>query len=400
MNASKSLDQLLAQIAEIGRDRATGGYNRFAYTKADHQLRAFFAKTAEELGLDVGIDSANNQWAWWGNPDRDPALNLVLGSHLDSVPSGGSLDGPLGVLSALSAIAELIDDDFQPRGAVGVVNFIDEEGARFGVACLGSRVLTGEISYQRLSQLIDYDGVPFVDVVSTVGVDPTLLGRDDRALSRIGRFVELHVEQGHQLIDLGSPIGLASYIWPHGRWSTTLTGVPNHAGTTKLEERDDPLQRAANFVLELGSLAIAHDAIATCGKIVVEPNAVNAIAARVRLWIDARAEDPDRLDDLANDIAALAERLGGELANDSLTPMTVFSTSLNESLGSLLGNPPVISTGAGHDAGILASHGIQAAMLFVRNPTGVSHSPAESANQEDMEAGVDALVRIIRGLTS
>ena len=191
MNASKRLDQLLIQIAEIGRDQATGGYNRFAYTETDLQLRAFFAQTAEELGLEVGVDAANNQWAWWGDPDSDPEHNLVLGSHLDSVPSGGAYDGPLGVLSALSAIAELIGDGFQPRSAVGVANFIDEEGARFGVACLGSRVLTGETTYERLSQLIDYDGTPFVDVVSATGVDPTSLGRDDRALSRIGSFIEL-----------------------------------------------------------------------------------------------------------------------------------------------------------------------------------------------------------------
>ncbi|WP_276940625.1 allantoate amidohydrolase [Ferrimicrobium acidiphilum] len=400
MNASKRLDQLLIQIAEIGRDQATGGYNRFAYTETDLQLRAFFAQTAEELGLEVGVDVANNQWAWWGDPDSDPEHNLVLGSHLDSVPSGGAYDGPLGVLSALSAIAELIGDGFQPRSAVGVANFIDEEGARFGVACLGSRVLTGETTYERLSQLIDYDGTPFVDVVSATGVDPTSLGRDDRALSRIGSFIELHIEQGHQLIDLDAPIGLASFIWPHGRWSTTLTGTPNHAGTTRLDERDDPLQRAARFVLELGELAIARDAIATCGKIVVEPNAVNAIAATVRLWIDARADSPDRLAHLATDIATLAEGLGGRLVNESLTSMTAFSASLNESLGSLLENPPVISTGAGHDAGILASHGIPTAMLFVRNPTGVSHSPAERANREDMVAGVDALISVIRGLAS
>ncbi|MEX6429498.1 MAG: allantoate amidohydrolase [Ferrimicrobium sp.] len=398
MNSSIRLAELLTRIADIGRDPTSGGYRRFAYTQEDAQLREFFAATASRLGLAVSVDAAYNQWAWWGDPDRDPAQNLVLGSHLDSVPSGGALDGPLGVLSALVAVESLLDQGFQPKAAIGIVNFSDEEGARFGVACLGSRVLTGETSSEQLAQLRDYDGVPFDEVIARAGVAP--LGRDDQTLARIGRFVELHIEQGHQLIELGAPLGLASFIWPHGRWSTVITGVPNHAGTTRLAERDDPLCKAARFILELTDLAITHDAIATCGKVVVDPNAVNAIAAAVHLWVDARAADPGVLDRLAGDITELAVGYGAHLVNESLTPKTTFSSSLNAAIGSLLGHPPVISTGAGHDAGILASHGVPAAMLFVRNPTGVSHAPNEAATREDMGLGVEALITTVRGLTT
>ncbi|WP_298207692.1 allantoate amidohydrolase [Ferrimicrobium sp.] len=399
MNVSTYLSELFAQIADIGRDEETGGYRRFAYSDEDRRLRAFFAQTMEKLGFTISVDAANNQWAWWGDPDRDPEHNLVLGSHLDSVPDGGAFDGPLGVLSAICAVELLLGEGFHPKGAVGIVNFIDEEGARFGVACLGSRVLTGETTFARLRQLSDYAGRPFVEVVASTGVDPTELRRDELALSRIGRFVELHIEQGHQLINLDSPLGLASFIWPHGRWSTILTGVPNHAGTTPLAERDDPVIKAAHFVLDLAASAEKHEAVATCGKIVVEPNAVNAIASKAQLWVDARAEDTDTLDRLAADIARFAGGYGGTLMNESLTPATVFDRPLTEAIVSILGHPPVISTGAGHDAGILATHGIPSAMLFVRNPTGVSHSPLERANMEDMVAGVEALMRVIQGLS-
>ncbi|WP_298336210.1 allantoate amidohydrolase [Ferrimicrobium sp.] len=399
MHSPTRLSQLFAQIAAIGRDAAGSGYRRFAYSDEDRELRTFFAETVSELGLTVSVDTANNQWAWWGNPDLDPRHNLVLGSHLDSVPAGGAYDGPLGVLSAICAVEQLLRDGFRPRAAVGVVNFIDEEGARFGVACLGSRVLTGETTSTRLSQLRDYNGRSFGEVVRATGVDPTQLRRDEQVLSRIGRFVELHIEQGHQLINLDAPIGLASFIWPHGRWSTTLAGVPNHAGTTPLAERDDPVIRAANFVLDLTACAERHKAVATCGKIVVEPNAVNAIASKVHLWVDVRAENADRLERLAAEIGELAHGYGGVLVNESLTPATVFDTALTAAIGSILGHPPVISTGAGHDAGILALHGIPATMLFVRNPTGVSHSPLEEADEEDMDAGVDALIQVIQGLS-
>jgi N-carbamoyl-L-amino-acid hydrolase len=396
MDASMRLSELFNQIADIGLDPTSGGYRRFAYTREDVQLREFFAATAKRLGLSLSVDAAHNQWAWWGDPDRNRSENLVLGSHLDSVPSGGAYDGPLGVLSAFVAVEALMDEGFHPSAAIGIVNFSDEEGARFGVACLGSRVLTGETDRARLAQLRDYDDIPFDRVLAEAGVAP--VEADDQALARIGRFIELHIEQGHQLIALDAPVGLASFIWPHGRWSTVITGTPNHAGTTKLTERDDPLWKASHFVLDLADLAIARDAIATCGKVIVEPNAINAVAALVRLWVDARAESAQVLDELAADITELAGRFDAGLVNESLTPMTVFDSALTARIGAILGEPPVISTGAGHDAGILANHGVPAAMLFVRNPTGVSHSPEEAATQEDMDAGVQALITVIRGL--
>ena len=150
-------------------------------------------------------DRAGNQWAWWGDPDAAPGI--VTGSHLDSVPDGGAFDGPLGVVSGLLSIDALRSKGFRPSRPIGVVNFGDEEGARFGVACGGSRLITGALAADRALGLRDSDGVSMAEAMQRAGRDVAHLGRDDETLRRIGAFVELHVEQGRGLIDLGRAVG-------------------------------------------------------------------------------------------------------------------------------------------------------------------------------------------------
>jgi len=143
-----TFDRLWDDLTPVGRDRSTGGYRRFAWTPADGTLREWFAGEAAARGLDLVTDRAGNQWAWWGDPDRS-GPGVVVGSHLDSVPDGGAFDGPLGVVSALLTIDALRAAGLQPARPVGVVNFGDEEGARFGIACAGSRMVTGALARDR-----------------------------------------------------------------------------------------------------------------------------------------------------------------------------------------------------------------------------------------------------------
>src|SRR3954471_8387306 len=147
-----------ADLAPIGRDGRSGGYRRFAWTREDATLREWFAAEAAARSLDLTVDRAGNQWAWWGDPDADGA-GVAVGSHLDSVPDGGAYDGPLGVVSAFAAVDALRADGISPEHPVAVVNFTDEEGARFGIACTGSRLLTGAMSPERALALRDVDGV-------------------------------------------------------------------------------------------------------------------------------------------------------------------------------------------------------------------------------------------------
>jgi beta-ureidopropionase / N-carbamoyl-L-amino-acid hydrolase len=390
---SGGFERMWADLAPIGRDPGTGGYRRYAWTRTDAALREWFADEAAQRGLDVVPDRAGNLWAWCGDPDAD-GPGLVLGSHLDSVPDGGAFDGPLGIVSAFAALDDLRADGFVPSRPVAIACFADEEGARFGVACAGSRLLTGVLDADRARALTDESGTTMAEALSAAGQDPSGLGRDDEALRRIGTFVELHVEQGRALVDDGARVGVASSIWPHGRWRLDLRGRADHAGTTRLADRDDPMLALAAAVLTARESAGRHDAVATVGKVLVRPNGVNAIPSEVTAWLDARGPVADDVRAVVGDVGAAA---GVEPVEESWTPSTDFERALRDRLATLLA-APVLATGAGHDAGILAAAGVPTAMLFVRNPTGVSHSPAEHAEPEDCLAGVAALARAIEAL--
>jgi beta-ureidopropionase / N-carbamoyl-L-amino-acid hydrolase len=349
-------------------------------------LRAWFAGEAARRGMTLTEDRAGNQWAWRGDPDALPGV--VVGSHLDSVPDGGAFDGPLGLVSGFLAVDALPEQTERP---VGVVNFADEEGARFGIACAGSRLLTGVLDADRARALRDDAGRSLAEAVAITGRRPERLGRDDEALRRVAAFVELHVEQGRGLVHEDAPIGVARAIWPHGRWRLEFAGEANHAGTTALDDRRDPMLDYAQAVLRARTAAREHNALATFGKLSVTPNAVNAIPSQVRSWLDVRAATAAQVE------AVLAE-LGVPATNESWTDETAFDANLRDRIAATLGHPPVLSTGAGHDAGILAAAGVPTAMIFVRNPTGVSHSPAEHAETADCERGVAALARVIADL--
>lgn len=406
MTGPGPLAAMWADLEPVGRDRRTGGYRRFAWTAEDAELRAWFTDQARRHGLDVTGDRAGNLWAWWGDPDAAADAGrpgVVLGSHLDSVPDGGAFDGPLGVLSAFAALDRLRSDGWTPDRPVAVACFADEEGARFGVACAGSRVLTGALHPDRARGLTDADGTTWAQAAAAHGVDVAALGRDEQALRRVGVFVELHVEQGRHLADLDdAPVGVAGAIWPHGRWRLDLPGRADHAGTTRLADRDDPMLRLAAAVTTARAAAERHAALATVARVRVEPNGVNAIPSAVTAWLDARGPDADAVRRVVADVASAAGALPVE---ESWTPPTTFPVRLRDELAAVVGRThgdgrpaPVLATGAGHDAGILAAAGVPAAMLFVRNPTGVSHSPAEHAEPQDCRAGVQALAAVLRHL--
>ncbi|TXK43029.1 allantoate amidohydrolase [Nonomuraea sp. C10] len=516
---------MLDALAHVGRDPATGGYVRDAWSDADLELRGWFAGESARRGLDLNEDRNGNLWAWWGDPSGEPGV--VAGSHLDSVRQGGAYDGPLGVVSAFAALDLLRERGFRPGRPVGVACFTDEEGARFGVPCVGSRLLTGVLAPERALGLTDDRGDTLADVLIRAGRDPRGLGPDPETLATVGAFVELHVEQGRALAALDRPVGAGLSIWPHGRWRFDLRGRADHAGTTRLTDRDDPMLLLARLVLSARSAAARHEALATVGKVLVTPNNANAIPGHVAAWLDARGPTEasvralvrDLYDQLTDDTPtgtnsggriegpwgeiagegeirpgrglnpsgsggfsegsassranmtfpegggglsggadpsgnggfrggsasprASASFPGGgevstgeganlsgagevsaggganpsgggegspgrggsssggrvvEVREESWTPLVEFERGLRERVARAAGEVPVLATGAGHDAGILAAAGVPAAMLFVRNPTGVSHSPEEHAEEADCRAGVIALADVLEEL--
>jgi N-carbamoyl-L-amino-acid hydrolase len=394
-------------LAAIGKDPA-GGWTRLAWTDEDRAARAWFSTEAAARDLPVERDPAGNLWAWWPGPGAATDGGVVaVGSHLDTVRRGGAYDGALGVVSGLVAVGELIARGVEPRRPVAVVAFADEEGSRFGIPTFGSRLLAGALDPADVLERVDEDGVSVSQALAAAGVDPGALGPDPARVGRLGAFVELHVEQGRGLADLGQPVALATAMWPHGRWRLTLTGEANHAGTTRLADRRDPMLGLAAAVLAARAAASELGAVATVGRVVVEPNSANSVPAQVTAWLDARAEQDQTLDWLVTAFQSAVEEAAGrngltaELTAESRSPGVAFDEDLTARLYSCLRatglEPVALPTAAGHDAGALAGS-VPTAMLFVRNPTGTSHSPAESADLDDCLTGAQALAAVIEEL--
>lgn len=402
---TSSFHEMWAELLPIGRSSDSGGYRRHAWTGADADCRAWFKDQALARGLTYELDRNGNQWAWLGDPLGTDAV--VTGSHLDSVPDGGAFDGPLGVVSSFAALDELRRRGAEFTRPLAISNFGDEEGARFGLACVGSRLAAGQLTVDQAHRLRDGDGISLPDAMEQAGYDPAGIGPDPQRLARIGAFVELHVEQGRALDLSGDPVGIASAIWPHGRWRYDFHGEANHAGTTRLVDRRDPMLTYAETVIAARRQAELAGAVATFGKVSVEPNGVNAIPSLVRGWLDSRAADQSTLDTVIAGIEQEARERGERdgvdvrVTRESFTPVVEFEHALRDELRKILGGDgtdvPVLGTGAGHDAGILSAS-VPTAMLFVRNPTGVSHSPAENAGEDDCLAGVTALADVLEGL--
>lgn len=394
---TSEFDRMWADLEGVGSD-PRGGYSRFAWTREDHTLRQWFVGEADRRSMDVEVDRNGNIWAWWGKPGPG---SFVTGSHLDSVPGGGAFDGPLGVVTSFAAIDKLRAEGVVPTRPIAVACFGDEEGARFGLACAGSRLATGMLDAKKAKALKDPDGISVVEAMQRSGHDPAHIGRDDETLSRIGVFIELHVEQGRNLVNQDHAFAIGSSIWPHGRWRFDFCGEGNHAGTTRLEDRKDPMLTYAETVLSARKRARLAGTVTTFGRVAVTPNGTNAIPSEVTAWLDSRGADEDEVLKVVAEIERRAYERGERddvlvtVRQESYTGKVEFDGQVQDRLRRILGyDTPVIGTGAGHDAGILASV-VPTGMLYVRNPTGISHDPAEYAERDDCHTGIDALAAVM-----
>jgi N-carbamoyl-L-amino-acid hydrolase len=363
--AAEDLARRLADLEPIGLDEH--GTTRLAWTPEDEAAGAWFARRAEEVGLRVEVDPAGNRWAvpdapapWWG-----------VGSHLDSVRAGGRYDGALGVCAAF-AVAE--------HAPVAVVAFADEEGARFNTPTFGSRALTGALDPAVLDRRDD-DGVRLADAMAASGVDPDAVARAPAWLGRLRGFLELHVDQTPDLERFAVVRALAARM----RVQADLRGRADHAGTTRPHERSDALLRAAILIVAAHQRA-TDDMVVTASRMLIEPNALTTIASHVRLWLDARSENPSALTAWFQDLPA-----GAELTVAARSDGVEFDGALRAALG----DPDGIMCFAGHDAGILAAK-VPAAMLLTRNPSGISHSPEEAADLDDAAAAAMAILEVVR----
>jgi len=410
MELIMSFEQMWRELAKVGRSAKSGGYFREPWAAAERECHAWFFEQAQARGMVVEEDEIGNAIAWWRPSPTDRQPGVVTGSHLDSVFDGGAYDGPLGVVSALAAIDVLKARGFVPARPIGVSVFVAEEGSRFGLACLGSRLLTGATTWQQAQELRDGNGVSLLDAMAAGGTHPAPDVDDvsgGHPLDQVECFVELHVEQGRDLVDRGAPVGVASMIWPHGRYRFDFTGEANHAGTTRMEDRRDPMLTYAMTALAANKQARLSGQRATFGRVDVQPNGTNAVPSRVLAWLDARAESSEHLESMLAEIERLAAERSGrdgtavQVTAESVSAAVHFDRDLAHRIAAQDDGEawPIIATMAGHDAGVLSAAGVPTAMLFVRNPTGVSHSPKEFAEMTDCLAGVEALADTLERLS-
>lgn len=398
--ADWTASSLLAEIETVGKN-PDGSYSRFTFDEPELTIRSWFLEKAAALGLKTSTDPNGNIWAWWGEPGEGAVL---FGSHIDSVPGGGAYDGPLGVVSSLVAVAQLQARGVQPSKPTAIVVFADEEGAQFGMPCLGARLATGTVSREKASGFKSRDGRSIANRWQEAGLDFAQVGPVPELLAA-ECFIELHVEQGRGLIDLNHALAIGTAVRPHGRWHAEFFGPGNHAGTTLLEDRQDPVIPLATFIETARSSATAQpDAVATVGRVVVVPGGTNVIATSATAWLDCRAEEEATVHTVVEEVetqvkkAAEAEGCAMEWVQESWTPKVAFDADLQNLMSEVLGaDTPRLSTGAGHDAAVISEY-LPAGMLFVRNPTGASHTKEESSTPEDCDFGALELARVIERL--
>ena len=381
------LRERLAGLEPIGL--GPDGTSRLAWTPELAAAETWFGEQACAAGLRVERDPAGSLWAV---PDT-PGPWWATGSHLDSVRSGGRFDGALGVAAGF-AVAE------RSGGRVVVIAFADEEGTRFNTPTFGSRALVGRLDVADVLARADDDGIVLADAMRAAGADPDGLADAPAWLERLRGFVELHIDQTQDLERLGAPAGAVRALASRMRLALRFTGRADHAGTTRRAERRDALAAAARLIVAADELAGGDpDFLVTAARMLVEPNAFTTVPSGVRLWIDGRTPDPERLTAWR---AALAAR-GAELEAATGVAIEVATASQSEAVSfdpdvlAALGELPQLVCFAGHDAGILAQR-LPAGMVFVRNASGVSHAPEEHVELEDAAVAAQSLLGVLERL--
>lgn len=391
----------------------TGGVDRPSFSAADLAARQWLAAQGEQAGLHHRVDPAGNVWL---RLDPEPGADaggepaVWTGSHLDTVPHGGRLDGALGVVAALEVLRALREARVPLRRPVQAVAFSDEEGAY--LSFLGSRAAIEGLRVDDVEGLCGRDGDRLVDALATAGLaaDELPAARIDPA--RVAAYVELHIEQGAVLEQRGVPLGVVTDIVGLARGEVVFDGRADHAGTTPLALRRDALRGAAGLLTELAGLPAAvgaPDAVITCGRLEVEPGADNVVPARVRLHLDVRDRDRGSLLALEAEVARRARqaadahdlevRVGWEPITDPV-PLHPRLRALIAEVATDLGiEQHAMPSGAGHDAQVVA-RAVPTGMLFVPSIGGRSHTPEEATRPEDLVRGAQVLEQIVRRLAT
>ncbi len=412
MNLTIDTPRLTRELETLAAfsDAPSPAVTRIVFSEADVRARAWLKELYSKAGLQVREDAVGNTFARW--PGTDPALPAVgTGSHTDAIPHSGRYDGTVGVLGGLEAIRTLQRSGFQPRRSIELIMFTSEEPTRFGIGCLGSRLLTGTLNPPTAASLKDAGGKTLDEVRAAAGFYGSLAGVALQP-QYYSAFVELHIEQGPLLERSNTPLGIVTAIAAPASLSVTIEGEGGHAGAVLMPDRHDAFLAAAEIALALETEARstgAIDSVATTGVCEVFPGAVNSIPSRVRLGVDVRDIDPERRDGMLARLdqvcAEISARRGiraklqtmNRDAPATCDPSIVsLLTAVCEKYG--LAFERMVSR-AYHDS-LFMSRLCPTSMLFIPCRAGVSHRPDEYSTPEAIGQGTLVLAETLANLAS
>jgi hydantoinase/carbamoylase family amidase len=396
----RMLADLRALADRTGTER---GAQRVAWTETWASAREWERELMAELPVSVELDEAGNQWA---TLEGDSPRTLIIGSHIDSVPDGGWLDGCLGVLAALEVLRGLSGAG-RPPVTLKLVDWADEEGARFGQSLVGSAAAAGTLDPEGLRELRDAEGVTAADAMAAHGVQlEQMLNARARLQNAIG-YIELHIEQGPVLEARNLPLGVVTGTYGTERWAVRFTGQAAHSGSTPMDQRRDALLAAARLALGVRELARTRGGVGTVGRIDAEPGIPTAVPGVATMLVDQRHMEADVLAEVREEAERLSRSIAAEEQVEvSWSPLfriapIPFDERLIESAAAIVaelqGCDMRLPSGPLHDAARVAEAGVPTVMLFVRSKRGLSHTREEDTDEADLALALQAMDRLVRG---
>ncbi|HTV63920.1 MAG TPA: hydantoinase/carbamoylase family amidase [Verrucomicrobiae bacterium] len=379
------------------------GAQRVAFTQTWLTAREFLRKKVEGLGLEIHNDAAGNTWFTLAG---DSAKSLLIGGHIDSVPNGGWLDGCLNVLAGVEILRRIHSQYHgKPPVTVRVVDWADEEGARFGKSLFGSSACSGNLDMAEARGLVDKQGIKLPDALKAVGIDFERVKESGKELRDAAAYLELHIEQGPVLLDLGLPLGAVLGTFGVERHAITFHGQAAHSGSTPMDRRKDAFLAAAKMGLEIYKIA-AHSAggVCTIGSCVTKPGIVTSVVEDCRITLDQRHLDPAALTTMLSEAKAAAEKFARE-GNVTVSwerlwqiPPHPFNGDLialcDEAIRETCGKSHRLPSGPLHDAAEVAAAGVPTVMMFVQSLHGISHNKIEDTREEHLELCVTAFDKL------
>jgi hydantoinase/carbamoylase family amidase len=390
----------LRELQELTGDE--NGSQRVAWTDTWETARSWLREKVAATGAEEAIDQAGNQW--FTLPGQSEGA-LLIGGHIDSVPNGGWLDGCLNVMAGVEVLRRIAEGT--PPLTVRLVNWADEEGARFGRSLFGSSAAGGSMNDQaELRERRDADGVALPDALAAHGVDLDRALEARSQLESAVAYLELHIEQGPVLESLDLPLGVVLGTFGVERHQITFRGQAAHAGSTPMDQRRDALAGAAKLELEIREIAkrAGGGAVCTMGGVVTKPGIVTSVVETAECLLDQRHLDATQLAEMLSNAEAASRRFAQEESIEvewekiwSIEPIPFDERLLalaDESVGEVAGSSHRLPSGPLHDAAEVARAGIPTVMLFVQSLRGLSHTKLEDTKQEHLELSVQALDRL------